>query len=838
MTLKNTLWVILLCMTAVVAGAETASLQLAQEGSSGYTIIGPEKPTAVDDYAITILTNFLFEKTGASFPVVALDVALPEKKRIFVGLSAPMRQTLMPDPPLALEDQEYVCRSVGEDIALYGEGIHGNFHAVLDFMETTLGRRWYTRFDPPVFRVEPNLVVVPFERKRGFAFAYRGVPFNSVFSYQQGMNMGFTEYRSAVRAAAWVNERLNGTVNNGLIEGQQAQLWLDACTPPGMVSAKSTIGGHCLFGYIPPYPEKSAHSLPPFDWIANKNYFKTNPEFFTLNKAGQRISEHQLCFSNPTLRKELTANILEHIRRSDNPSLIVNLFANDQDGRFCECPDCIKLEEKYACPGGPMFDYLFEFCPTLEIQYPEMTVLTIAYFQTREPPTLPAGMIFPRNLSVQYCTVKESCNLEWTHPRNQPAYEEFLRWSKLASHLWTWVYPNPFGRRGAPYLPSGIIQRMVADMRLMKQANCEGIYFEYSSASAWGGDGFTELQIYLYCKLTQDVNSDVPTLIAEFTEYQYGAAASLARKYRDELEKAQRALKVRMSMWQRSIDFYGQHAYLSLENIRRWQGYFDRMEKDTASDPRCLENVWRLRRTLEFSTLARWNDLAQKYSDYFVDYQVHRARLDRGRPPFRSMRAEEKAAVEDFEAAITLKASCKEKPLPPPFDTLDPSRVHRFTPVNTQDPKPVIDTDAAFGFAALVDLPDIPFHFGFHPGEGWATRDPTALRPLPPNAVASWQRTQSQTFTLQRALTLPDIEPDVYKMYALSDVEVTPNCQIWFSAKSWSTTLAVGARLYEAGANNHYDVHVSLKFEGPTYGGQTDNDRVLCDQILLVRKAD
>ena len=453
-----------------------------------------------------------------------------------------------------------------------------------------------------------------------------------------------------------------------------------------------------------------------------------------------------------------------------------------------------------------MYDYLFELCSTLATQCPDVMVKMFAYYSgmTRKPPTLPAGKAFPKNLIVWFCTVEEALNVDWNHPLNtsRSLYDDLLNWRKLTPHLWTWCYPNQYGNVGAGYLPSGVVERLVTDIRLMKQAGCEGVYYEFDSPSVAGGNGFTELQIYLYCKLTQDVNSDVPALITEFTDYQYGAAAPLVRKYRDELEAAQRALKVPMTMWPSVLDFYGQHAYLSLENILRWQGYFDRMEKDVAADARRLANVRRLRRALEFATLARWNELANKHPGIFTDYRVHEGRLGK-------MSAGEKAVVDDFETFI--KIGGKAKPLPPPFDGMAPARVQRFIPINGRGNKHVIEDDAAFGYAATVDLPDFPFNFGFY------QQDTKKAGP-------------------QRTLKAGDIKPNTYQLHKLGEIEVTPSCLVWFSAKSWGTSLDVGNRLYEAGADNAHDVYVSLKFSGPSYGGKEKEDQVLCDQIIFVKK--
>ena len=59
-----------------------------------------------------------------------------------------------------------------------------------------------------------------------------------------------------------------------------------------------------LFGFYF-YLQNGANLM--FPWQHKKNYFETHPGYFTINDQGQRVSHEQLCFSNPALRKELTA---------------------------------------------------------------------------------------------------------------------------------------------------------------------------------------------------------------------------------------------------------------------------------------------------------------------------------------------------------------------------------------------------------------------------------------------------------------------------------------------------------------------------------------------------
>jgi len=249
--------------------------------------------------------------------------------------------------------------------------------------------------------------------------------------------------------------------------------------------------------------------------------------------------------------------------------------------------------------------------------------------------------------------------------------------------------------------------------------------------------------------------------------------------------------------------------------LREWQDGFDRMEADTANDVRCRDNVRRLRHTLDFATLKHWNDLARAYPDYFGDYRAVTNRLGKVLPW-------DKPALDDWEALI--KAGGVEKPLPAPFDGMDKALIRRYVPERKGGvPKIVMDPDAAFGYATVVDAPNKPFTFGFYQNDA---------------------KVRGPTCTLEPG----EIERGQYRVYKLGEIQVTPNSIVWFSSWSWLTQLQLGERLYSPPGpdnDNRYDVHVSLKFDKLVDGYQTayhtspppTNDfSVLCDQIIFVRK--
>jgi len=114
-------------------------------------------------------------------------------------LSEPALRHLGRDPLAALEDQEHVTRSIGPNIFLYGQGVHGNLYAVIEFLENSLGWHWYSVYEPPVVPSERTVTLAPFHRTRGFSFKCREVAlrYGADFYLQNGINMGLeTNLRS------------------------------------------------------------------------------------------------------------------------------------------------------------------------------------------------------------------------------------------------------------------------------------------------------------------------------------------------------------------------------------------------------------------------------------------------------------------------------------------------------------------------------------------------------------------------------------------------------------------------------------------------------------------
>ena len=127
----------------------------------------------------------------------------------------------------------------------------------------------------------------------------------------------------------------------------------------------------------------------------------------------------------------------------------------------------------------------------------------------------------------------------------------------------------------------------------------------------------------------------------------------------------------------------------------------------------------------------------------------------------------------------------------------------------------------------MVNLPDKPFTFGFYQNDAKAAGPKSAMNP-------------------------GDIQPGGYRLYELGEIQVTPDCIVWFSSRSRMTNLQLGDRLYSPPSpdnDNRYDAYVSLKFDKPILPtpaevaennkstlGTSDPYSVLCDQIIFVKR--
>ena len=320
---------------ALAALTLCAEIKLAEGGKTDYTIIYRKSGDVLLDPAVRDLADTLKEITGATFPVKT-EAAGP---KIFIGKRAP-------GDTAEFQSRERRIKSVGDDLYIYGDYRFGTSAAIYNFLYYFCNCRWYTATGDKRIPKNPDL--------KFDAIDYRHVP--SFKSIEHGSKAAPSANNRGIRD--WTR-RNNAFLMPNYAFGAPDDGW----TYIGPVT-------HTLAAYIPPIARKprtfnddKSFFAGPHPCLADKRYFETNPEYFSLNAIGKRVHTMQVCFSNPEVRKLLLENVEKVLRAEKydpNQYAVLDFSQNDRSGGFCFCRNCRKLERKYKTPGGAYFDFLVE----------------------------------------------------------------------------------------------------------------------------------------------------------------------------------------------------------------------------------------------------------------------------------------------------------------------------------------------------------------------------------------------------------------------------------------------------------------------------------------------
>ena len=772
-------------LLSMAVQAET--LILADQGKSDYCIVVPDRLKTGDPLVIRELQTHLKSATGADFRVAKQSVQ-PSEKRIYLGISPDGFQMD------SLAEQEHCVLTRGKDLFLFGKGLNGARYAVYDFLQKDLGIRFFDARGGVKIPKVGKLQIQDLNRRIKFDFEVRRTtmywlfnhPHSTYFLYRNGQNNGVSPYF-----------RQRGI--------QSAPDDFQVLYPLG----------HTLPMYIPVNSKASTYS-----WIRKEypeqNLWKEHPEYFTMNSAGKRQQGRQYCMSNPGLRKLLAERILENMKR--NPDMnSFDVSANDTPDRFCWCPDCLALEKKYGAIGGPLFDFFMEFCPVAAKKYPGKYITTLIYRkgQTQKPPK---NVRFPENFMPVFAPIDDNFAYDWNHPDNRETYEDLKKWCGITGRVLIWYYPNPYTNHINP--PFGNVERMVNDIRLMKEAGVAGMGWEHN-VGVPEMIGFTEMQSWLALQLFQNVNLPWKDMADEFISFEYGKAAPLMKKYWLELEKLRKTGTFKMP-WNPDWSCF---SYLTPERLLRWNSWFDQMETLVKDSPRELFSVQRVRVNLDLTMLQNYAKLKKADPAFRSSYeQLEKRLVDSYRKSvntlfssYSSRQKEWLRILQDRLLPLRLVNTPGAKPLPQEiFGKTDPKMLFVSLP-KVNGSSYIKDADAAFGWCAVFSRPEpkkLPFYADFE-----------------------------DTYNKKYRQHIGSVSKETlgprgkFKFYKLGRIQLSSNCVFRMGASDWWDFKTPIGEAYTMGVFNNADAYASLKFEGPAFYPEDAGKKnvVYCDRIVIVR---
>ena len=542
---------LVLLMIVVSVFSYAAPLLLCESGKTEYTIVTAAEPSAIDTFALKELCHFLKETTGAEFPVVAEEKA-PATKRIFFGMGDAAQKALPSDHNLMerLADEESVIQCEGDDLFFYGRGRYGNLWAVYEFLENRLGCQFLDVHGFAYIPKHSRLEVPRALHSAKYAFKIRSL---MTYIYPDKEQASLFLYRNR----------------------QNFDL---ASTTPGVENVyEQFIPQHAIEMFIPTYKYENRlfKFIHPPEWLRDKSYFESNPEFFTMDTNGKRVPDVHRCFSNPALKSELTKNLMRYYneRKAEEKfagkQLIVQVSLNDKAYNICNCPDCKALQEKYKSPGAPVLLYEIE----LAEQFPDVTFMGMAYQRALTQIPLELQRKLPPNLVIVFAPINANFSHPWNGtPINYYSLDDLRKWCAQTSRIWCWYYPNTYIRDGK-FMPSPNVNldRVAADIRTLHSLGAEGTFFEQDSGGVTEFTNFYALQNYLMLKLFQHPDGDVDTISRHFISLYYGKAAPFVERYYDALKEEHKRFIDGGGRWAHWMSQY----YLTLDNMKLWSTLLD-----------------------------------------------------------------------------------------------------------------------------------------------------------------------------------------------------------------------------------------------------------------------
>jgi hypothetical protein len=758
-------------------------------------VVNSSKAIPAEKTAAKELADYLAKITGATFATVEESDWKGGAPAIYVGDTAFARRLGIDAKELWAE--ESLLKTAAGNLVLTGGRPRGTLYAVYEFLENTLGVRWYTPWAEKVPRMETCAIppldcrVRPYFKLRSH-YTWLGDP--RFFPHEPWK---------------WFNAR-NRLNQPGTSES-------DASVGGWLKYGGRIAGGHGFIGYLP-----------------NEKYFSNHPEYFSMRDGKRVPGSHQgnhLCLTNPDVLRIVIEEVKKDIQ-TDPDGLCYTVACNDGGSEtVCDCPRCREMARRYGATeerctdAGLVLWFVNQVADAIRAEHPDKFIRTLAYNTTVLPPK---NIRARDNVIVQVCTGPCSGNVWYPLGDNCAGLKTLRKWAPFASHIWLWDYAVPCFYSDKFFCPR--TWKMDEQMKFFRFLGSPDGMFQENEFLAFEDSMFPqfyEMDMWIYARLCQNPDAEVNGLIADFLHGYYGAAGPALGKYVEEIHARLPRFPYR---------FFD---YIFMETA---QTLFDRAEAAVKDDAERLGRVRDLRLQLDLAALVWRSTIIRDYlakggrlETYPYRVSFLKARLldtlKTTRHPYllaNTSRFDVKGrkAVEPVLDIVRhyvaeMSAGAEYTPLPREFAALPPGRVIDFTaPLIGRPYFPIVvsDPDAALGLAAMAPSQtsgnDIPMPIGFY------------------RTVKKPPLSDGGTVCIRAA----DILGKGYHWYKGPRFRLSEWTYIHLTG-SWQMQKHLFSLYDPLNPGQEWEVHVSAKFTGPKYphGDPKEPNGLFFDRMILVR---
>lgn len=457
-----------------------SAITFADGGKTDYVIkVSPDDLVA--NTAAKELAQYLKEVTGADLSITGIQDSAGKP---FIAVGPGAAKKFFPDQNIdftKLGDDGIVIKTIDGNLLLTGaEGAQrGTLYAVYEFLENTVGIHWWTSTETYVPHKktltipELNTVYVP-------KLLYRDT------FYLDTLPDG----KFAARL------KCNAHYNN---------------IPAGYGGKHKILGWcHTFYPLLPP-----------------EKYFKDHPEWYS-EKDKKRSSDFgsQLCLSNDEMRKELTKNALEWLRKHPEADMI-SISQNDgcRIKNGCDCAKCLALAKQEDSPSGPLIKFINQVAEDIEKEFPKVRVETLAYTYTLKPPKT----LKPRKNVVIFLCIQTL--------KPEDFSKKVQDWSLIAPGQLLLCYYTADFKDYIQIVRPDIIEITAKNIRHLAKNDLAFGMMLFGDHGCNCGD-FVQLRAWVFAHLLWNPDLDEHTLIKKFMYGYYGDAAKPLMDYLELLNRS------------------------------------------------------------------------------------------------------------------------------------------------------------------------------------------------------------------------------------------------------------------------------------------------------------
>lgn len=327
-----------------------------------------------------------------------------------------------------------------------------------------------------------------------------------------------------------------------------------------------------------------------FDRLLPSDEFgESHPEYYSLIKGKRQPGKaSQWCLTNEEVLERATQQ-LDSIFQVHPEKDIISVSQNDGNFTYCTCASCAAIDEREGSPSGT----LIHFVNQLADRFPDKTISTLAYLYSMHPPKY----LKPRsNVNIMLCSIDAKREVPLTENATGQDFVEALKgWAEISDNIFVWDYGINFDNLVAPFPNFHVLQ---PNMALFHRHN---VRMHFAQVGGKRGEDFSELRAYMLSRLLWDPYQNSDSLMLEFMEGYYGAAAPHLYQYQKMLEAA--LLSSDIPLWIYDTPVSHQSGMLRARLRARYNELFDRAEAAVLDQPERLRRVRRSRLPLQYAEL-------------------------------------------------------------------------------------------------------------------------------------------------------------------------------------------------------------------------------------------